>query len=265
MRVPADSEIVAPEFAPELEWLNVAFLRVDKLLGRNAILVEFWDFARVNSLRTLPYLKGWHARYSALGLRVIGVHTPGYSFGRDRDAVARAVERLEIPYPVVLDPAGGVWRRYGNKGWPGRFLFDRRARLRHVHFGEGEYGDTELAVQEVLREIDPDLELPEPLEPLRAEESPGVLLEPQTADVVLPRDRERLELVRDWTDGEDYIEAKDAGAAAEAAYDAGAAYAVLSGADLEPGVYESDGRVVAETPGLRLHGFQFLPRAPASA
>ena len=265
MRIPSDSEIVAPEFAPELEWLNVAFLRVDKLLGRNAILVEFWDFARVNSLRTLPYLKGWNARYSPLGLKVIGVHTPGYSFGRERDTVVRAVERLEVPYPVVLDPAGGVWRRYGNKGWPARFLFDRRARLRHVHFGEGEYLETELMIQEVLREIEPDVELPEPLDPLRPEEAPGVVLEPQTADVVLPRDRDRLEIVRDWTDGEDYIEAKDAGGAVEASFDAGAAYAVLSGADLDPGVYESSGRVVAETPGVRLHGFQFLPRAPAAA
>jgi AhpC/TSA family protein len=262
MRVPADSEIIAPEFPPELEWLNVAFLRVDKLLGRNVLMVEFWDFARVNSLRTLPYLKAWHERYSPLGLRVVGVHTSGYSFGRDRDTVARAVERLEIPYPVVLDTAGGIWRRYGNKGWPGRFLFDRRARLRHVHFGEGEYLDTELTVQELLREIDAEANVPEPLQPLRPEDAPGALLEPQTADISLPRDRERLELVRDWTEGEDYLEAKDAGAAAKATFTAGAAYAVLSGADLEPGVYESDGQVVAETPGVRLHGFQFLPRAP---
>ena len=260
MRVPADSEIIAPEFAPGLEWFNVSFLRVDRLLGRNAILVEFWDFARVNSLRTLPYLKAWHERYSPRGLQVIGVHTPGYSFGRDRDAVARAVEQLEIPYPIVLDPAAGVWRRYGNKGWPGRFLFDRRARLRQVHFGEGEYLETELAIHELLLEIDLQIRLPPPLDPIRPEDAPGALLEPQTADVRLPADRERLELVRDWTDGEDYLEARDPGAAAEVSYSAGAAYAVLSGAGLEPGAYESDGRVVAETPGVRLHGFQFLPR-----
>lgn len=264
MRVHEDTEIIAPEFASELEWLNVAFLRVDKLVGRNVILVEFWDFARVNSLRTLPYLKAWHERYSPLGLRVIGVHTPGYSFGRDPERVARAVEDLDIPYAVVLDPAAGVWRRYGNKGWPGRFLFDRRARLRHVHFGEGEYLETELAIHELLLETDLQIELPAPLDPLRPEDAPGALLEPQTADIVLPHDRERLELVRDWIDGEDFIEARDAGAAAEASFTAGAAYAVLSGADLEPGAYESDGRVVAETPGVRLHGFQFLPGGPAA-
>src|SRR6476620_10243415 len=100
MRAPPEP-IAAPELPPKLEWLNVAFLRMDKQMGRNAVLIEFWDFARINSLRTLPYLKAWHERYAALGLRVVGVHSPGYSFGRDRDTVARAVELLEIPFPVV--------------------------------------------------------------------------------------------------------------------------------------------------------------------
>src|SRR3712207_7902746 len=85
-----------------MEWLNVALLRMDRQLGRHAVLVEFWDFARINSLRTLPYLKAWHGRYADAGLRVIGVHSPGYSFGRDRTVAEAAVARLEIPFPVVL-------------------------------------------------------------------------------------------------------------------------------------------------------------------
>jgi hypothetical protein len=245
-----------------MEWLGVAFLRMDRLLGRHAVLVEFWDFARVNSLRTLPYLKAWHERYSEAGLALIGVHSPGYSFGRDGETVARAVERLEVPYPVLLDTELEVWRLYGNKGWPGRYLFDRTGILRFMHYGEGEYGDAELAMQECLLEIDSSLELPEPLEPLRPEDVPGVLLEPQTADIVLPRDRQRLELVRDWNDGEDWIEAVDAGAAASFGFRAGGAYAVLSGASREPGLYKTEGTVVADSPGLRLHGVQFTPLPP---
>src|SRR5436190_9806308 len=263
MRIPASEEIVAPEFPRGLDWLGVAFLRMDKLVGRHAVLVEFWDFARVNSLRTLPYLRAWHERYAGAGLTVIGAHSPGYSFGRDRELVARAVERLEIPYPVALDPDFAVWRLYGNRGWPGRYLFDRRGLLTYYHYGEGDYQATELAVQDALREIDPELEPSEPLDPLRPEDTPGASLEPQTADVALPADRGRLELVRDWVDGEDWIEASDAGAAASFEFRAGGAFAVLSGAGREPGVYEVDGGVVAESPGLRLHGVQFTPLPPA--
>jgi hypothetical protein len=263
VRPPPDEEIAAPEFPPGLEWLGTSFLRMDRLLGRHVTLVEFWDFARVNSIRTLPYLQGWHARYADAGLQVIGVHSPGYSFGRDRDVVERAVKNLAIDYPVALDPELVVWRLYGNRGWPGRYLFDRRGILRWIHYGEGEYAATELAIQDALRELDPELDLPEPLEPVRPEDEPGALLEAQTADIALPRDRDRLELVRDWTGGPDWIEAADAGAAAGFSFRAGGAFAVLSGAGLEPGLYETDGNVVAEDPGLRLHGVQFTPLAPA--
>jgi hypothetical protein len=248
-----------------MAWLNVAFLRMDRLMGRHATLVEFWDFARINSLRTLPYLQAWHERYEGSGLRLIGVHSPGYSFGRDRDTVARAVERLEIDHPVLLDPDLEVWRLYGNRGWPGRYLFDRTGKLRFIHYGEGEYLETELAVQECVSELGRELELPDPLEPLRPEDAPGVLLEAQTADIALPRDRERLALVRDWEDGEDFIEAADAGAAAHFNFSAGGAFAVLSGAELEPGLHETDGTVVAESPGVRLHGVQFTPSPPGAS
>ena len=265
MRAPDDSQIPAPEFPAGIDWLNAPFARVNTLLGRHTLLVEFWDFARINSLRTLPYLKAWHERYEDAGLAVVGVHSPGYSFGRDAEIVARAVERLGVPYPVALDPEFEVWRAYGVRGWPARYLFDRRGLLRWFHFGEGDYEGTERAVQETLLEIDPELALPDPVEPLRPEDAPGIALEPQTADVVLPAERDRVELVRDWVDGPDFIEAADAGAAATAQFRAGGAWAVLSEGGLEdPGLYETEGTVVAEHPGLRLHGFQFTPD-PATA
>ena len=96
------SEITLPPFPRGLAWLNTAALRTDKQRGR-PVLVEFWDFCRVNSLRTLPYLLAWHERYADAGLRVIGVHSPGYSFGRDRAVAEAAIERLQIPFAVVLE------------------------------------------------------------------------------------------------------------------------------------------------------------------
>jgi len=247
-----------------MAWLNVAFLRMGPLLAQGPVLIEFFDTARINSQRTLPYVKAWHERYREHGLRVVGVHSPGYSFGRDRDIVERAVAELGISHAVLLDPDFQVWRLYGNEGWPGRYLFGANGLLRYMHYGEGDYLDAERAIGEALREAQGDLELPEPLSPVRPEDAEGVLLEPQTADVVLPADRPRVELVRDWTDGEDWIEAADAGAAASIEFEAGEAYAVLSGDAIEPGLYATSGTVVAEDPGLRLHGFQFTPRPPAA-
>jgi mannose-6-phosphate isomerase-like protein (cupin superfamily) len=119
-------------------------------IGR-PILVEFFDSARINSHRTLPYMRAWNERYVDPGLlRIIGVHTPAFSFGRDPETAMQAIEAMEVPYPVVLDPDFAVWREYGNRGWPARYLFDRDLRLFDVHFGEGAYRDTEAAIQELL-------------------------------------------------------------------------------------------------------------------
>jgi AhpC/TSA family len=174
-----EASIPAPPFPREARWLNVAPLRMDKQRGR-PVLVEFWDFCRVNSLRTLPYLKAWHERYAADGLRVIGVHTGAFPPSRDDDEVARAVERLGIDYPVVLDTGLEIWDMYGNEGWPGRYLWDPRGALFSMHYGEGAYAETELEIQELLGVSR------EPLAPLRPEDAPGVLLPAQTEDVPGP-------------------------------------------------------------------------------
>src|SRR5918998_6970610 len=128
--------IAAPPFPRGMPWVNVAPLRMDKQIGR-PVLVEFWDFCRVNSLRTLPYLKAWHERYAEAGLRVIGVHTGGFPPSRDPEQVRRAVGRLAIEYPFVIDTELEIWDFYGNEGWPGRYLWDTRGALFSMHYGEG--------------------------------------------------------------------------------------------------------------------------------
>ena len=174
MRAPP-ATIPAPPFPRGLTWLNVAPLRMDKQKGR-PVLVEFWDFCRVNSLRTLPYLKAWHERYAEAGLRVIGVHAGAFPPSRDEAEIAAAVERLGIGYPVVIDMELEVWDFYGNEGWPGRYLWDTKGALFSMHYGEGAYRETELEIQELL-----GVER-EPLAPVRPEDEPGLLLPAQTED-----------------------------------------------------------------------------------
>src|SRR5271165_1269899 len=174
MRAPVDT-IAAPLFPTGLPWVNVVGPQASIQRGR-PMLVEFWDFCRVNSLRTLPYMKAWHERYAQGGLRVIGVHSPGFPPSRSESAVRDAVERLAIPYPVLIDSSLTVWEDYGNEGWPSRYLFDGRGRLFDYHHGEGGYIDTELAIQELV-----GIAL-EPLAPVHPEDAPDARLHVQTAD-----------------------------------------------------------------------------------
>jgi thiol-disulfide isomerase/thioredoxin len=174
VRPPVD-HITAPAFPRKLDWVNVAMLRMDQQHGR-PVLVEFWDFCRVHSLRTLPYMKAWHERYEEAGLRVIGVHSPGFEPSRDVDEVRAAVRRLGIEYPVAIDSQLEIWDEYGNEGWPARYLFDQHGRLFEFHFGEGGYDETERSIQELLG-IERDV-----LDPIHPEDAPGVLLPPQTED-----------------------------------------------------------------------------------
>jgi AhpC/TSA family len=167
--------IAAPPFPRDLPWVNVATLRMDQQRGR-PVLVEFWDFCRVNSLRTLPYLKAWHERYADAGLRIIGVHTGAFPPSRVDENVRRAVERLRIPWPVAIDTQLEVWDVYGNEGWPARYLWDRDLVLHSLHYGEGAYAETEREIEALLG-VERD-----PVAPLRPEDAPGALLSPQTPD-----------------------------------------------------------------------------------
>lgn len=178
MRAPVD-HIYAPSFPHKLAWVNVATLSMEQQAGR-PVLIEFWDFCRVNSLRTLPYLRAWHERYAEAGLRVIGVHSPGFPPSANPEAVREAVARLEIPYPVAIDSAHEIWRSYDNLGWPARYLWNPDLCLFEYHYGEGGYLETELAIQELLGIAR------EPLAPLRPEDEPGAEVAAQSEDVAGP-------------------------------------------------------------------------------
>jgi hypothetical protein len=140
------------------------------------VLLEFWDFCRPNSLRTLPYVKAWHERYASAGLTVVAVHSPGFRASANEAAVRAAVKRLAINHPVLLDTNFALWQEYENAGWPARYLWDGEGLLADYHYGEGAYAETELAIQVLLEAAGPTQE---PLAPLRPEDEPD-------AELVIP-------------------------------------------------------------------------------
>jgi hypothetical protein len=174
VRPPIDS-IQAPPFPAGAEWINSPPLTMAELHGR-AVLIEFWDFARPNSLHTLPYLQAWHERYGALGLSIVSVHSPGFRTSANERSARAAVERLGIAHPVLLDTNFALWRDYENAGWPGRYLWSLHGMLADYHYGEGAYADCERAICELLGTAC------EPLAPLRPEDDPHAKLVVPSAD-----------------------------------------------------------------------------------
>jgi hypothetical protein len=154
-----------------------------ELCAGGPVLVHFFDFAQLNSVRALPYQVAWDERYRAAGLTTLGVHSPRFGFTGERAALGPALERLGIRHPVADDSGYAVWHDYGAKGWPSLFLWGQGGALRWFHFGEGEYAATEAAIAQELAALDPGFEPPAPLEPLRPSDAPGALVAPPSEEL----------------------------------------------------------------------------------
>jgi hypothetical protein len=271
---PGRENIAAPDLPEHLAWVGAEPESMPALTAGGPALVHFIDFAQLNSVRTLPYLNQWSRRYREAGLSVIGVQSSRFPFGNDQGTVAAGLAALGVDFPVAIDSERELWGSYGCEGWPSLFLWSLGGALAWVHFGEGEYLETEIAIQEELREIDALQPLPEPMAPLRPSDAPGARVMAPTPELFPGGSWERP-----WTAGED-----DDELALE--YAAAGAYATVEG-DGEIAV-EVDGRpagivavggpgllpllehprheehrlLLRPTPGLRIWSLSFAAGAP---
>ena len=141
----------APSLDGATQWLNSAPLTAQDLRGK-VVLVDFWTYSCINCLRALPYVKAWAEKYRDQGLVVVGVHAPEFAFERDVANVTKAMKDLGIAYPVAVDNKYAIWRAFNNQYWPAHYFIDARGRLRHHHFGEGNYAESERVIQQLLQE-----------------------------------------------------------------------------------------------------------------
>jgi hypothetical protein len=214
---PRQDNIGAPDLPLGIPWIGEEPRSMPMLTAAGPALVHFFDFAQLNSVRTLPYLIEWDHRYGEAGLHTIGVQAPRFPFGADPQAVAAGLARLGVGFPVAIDDGRALWHAYGCEGWPSLFLWKAGGALSWFHFGEGEYAATEEAIQGELRELDALRELPRPMAPLRAGDVPGARVMPPTPEVFPGGSWERP-----WTAGED-------GEELALAYEAAAAWTTIEG------------------------------------
>ncbi|WP_175839346.1 cytochrome c biogenesis protein DipZ [Burkholderia anthina] len=186
MRAPAALPVegTLPSLDGAVQWLNSPPLTAAGLRGK-VVLVDFWTYSCINCLRTLPYTTAWARKYAPYGLVVIGVHAPEFAFERDIGNVKKAVHDLGIDYPVAIDNRYAIWRAFGNEYWPAHYFIDAQGRIRHHHFGEGEYAQSERAIQSLLAEAGHPEALNVPLG-LTGTPAKGALAAADSADVRSP-------------------------------------------------------------------------------
>jgi thiol-disulfide isomerase/thioredoxin len=149
VQLPIEGEF--PSLSGATGWLNSQPLTAAGLRGK-VVLIDVWTYTCINWLRTLPYVRAWAEKYKNQGLVVIGVHTPEFAFEKNVDNVRRAAKDMRVDYPIAIDSDYAIWRALNNEYWPALYFVDAQGRIRHHHFGEGEYEQSERIIQQLLAE-----------------------------------------------------------------------------------------------------------------
>jgi len=147
------AELPVEDLMPSLDgaeqWLHSPPLSFEALKGK-VVLIDFWTYSCINCLRSIPYVRAWAEKYRDHGLVVIGIHAPEFAFERNVDNVRNAIATLKIGYPVAIDNEYKIWRAFENEYWPAHYFIDGNGKVRHHHFGEGEYAESERVIQKML-------------------------------------------------------------------------------------------------------------------
>jgi cytochrome c biogenesis protein CcdA/thiol-disulfide isomerase/thioredoxin len=155
---------LAPNFTDVTKWLNTPGgqpLTMKGLRGK-VVIVDFWTYSCINCQRSLPHVEAWYKRYAPYGLEIVGVHTPEFAFEHVISNIKAQAKSLGVAYPIAVDNNYGTWNAYDNEYWPAEYLIDAQGVVRHVDFGEGNYGLTESLIRQLLVAAHPGLKLPPP-------------------------------------------------------------------------------------------------------
>lgn len=164
-------------------WFNSDPIPLSALRGY-VILIDFWDYTCLKCLRSFPYLKEWHRRYSDKGLITIGIHTPQFPFARDPVNVRKMIEEQNLQYPIVMDNDYFIWNAFRCSSWPTNILVDKNGFIRFINAGDTQYQNYEHAIQWLIIDSGYHGELPFVMEPLRELDRPGVVCYRETPEIL---------------------------------------------------------------------------------
>lgn len=145
--------VAAPEFPPEMEWLNTDHPLTLKQLRGKVVLLDFWTYCCINCMHILPDLKRLERKYEK-ELVVIGVHSAKFTAEQDTQNIRQAILRYEIEHPVVNDHAMEIWRSYAVRAWPTVYVIDPNGKIVGFFSGEGVYEPADRLIRGILEHFD---------------------------------------------------------------------------------------------------------------
>jgi len=152
----------APNFSSDAEWIDTGAAGKNvphsiKGYRGKVLLVDFWEFTCINCIRDFSVLKRWYAKYHADGFEIVGVHFGEFAIGYSANNVRDAARRFQLPWPVVADLQGSIWRDYHSDVWPNRYLIDPDGNIVLQIKGEGNNRPMEEKIRELLEKTHPEV------------------------------------------------------------------------------------------------------------
>ena len=123
--------------AENKEWFNISRpLEVSDLKDR-IILLDFWTYACISCVQTLPEIKEMEKQFGSK-LLVIGVHSGKFDNEKESAAIKKAIMKHDISFPVVNDAGMKVWNNFKAEVWPTFVLINPHGNIVKTYIGENE-------------------------------------------------------------------------------------------------------------------------------
>jgi peroxiredoxin len=132
--------------APEFQLRDPAGKKVNlKQYRGKIVLLDFWATWCHGCKEEIPWFADFERKYSAKGLRVIGVSLDGDGWKVVRPFLAGA----DIPYRIVLGD-DAVAKQYGIENMPDTFLIDRHGKIAASYTGMVDRANVEDNIRAML-------------------------------------------------------------------------------------------------------------------
>src|SRR5262245_38287537 len=142
----------APELDGGIAWLNTPRpISLHKDLKGKIVVLDFWTFCCINCIHTLPDLAKLEKKYEK-EVVVIGVHSAKFENEKKTEAIRKAINRYQIPHPVINDAHMKIWDTFGVSSWPTLAVIDPEGNFVGFASGEGNYDLLDRVITKLIDE-----------------------------------------------------------------------------------------------------------------